>query len=54
MAMKRKELAFLKSIPKQEDKLPRLQAKQKCAGLDFKNGFQHLNQTPSPLPTPLG
>ena len=48
MAMKMKELAFLKSILKQDDKLPWLQAIEKCAVLDFKNGFQHLNQTPSP------
>lgn len=46
MAMKRKELAFLKSIHEQEDKLPWLQAMQKYKGLDFQNGFQCLNQTP--------
>lgn len=44
MAMRRKELALLKSMLEQEEKLPRLHAIQKCAGLDFSNGFQRLNQ----------
>lgn len=46
MAMKREELVFLKSMLEQEDQLPWLQAIQKYKGLDFKNGFQCLNQTP--------